>query len=147
MKKGIGIGVLALMLLTTGCYAPKTILSTPNVTQPVLVGNIKNIKGEKFDPERIQEGVRFSADIENSDFFTFAVYSYSYVITTEPSNIIDSQILPIIDERPIDPNAMIVVDQVRYKVTAGYWLFVMYTANKGWIDGSKCSNSQKHAYE
>lgn len=144
MKKGIGVGILILMLLATGCYAPKSVLSTPNVTQPVLVGNIKNIKGEKINPERVQEGTRFSADIENSIYFWTALYSYGYTTITEPSKVIDSQILPIIDERPIDPNALIVVDQIRYKVTAGYWLFVMYSANKGWIDGTKCSNNPNY---
>jgi len=134
MKKGISLVILlVILLLFSGCWPRKTIMTAANITQPVLVGNVKTIGGNPIDNSDLQAVKPFSAKLENSSYVYAAVYFYGYQTLTEGSNLIDKQLLPIAD----DPSTLIIVDQIRFNVVGGYWLFVLYYANKGWIEGTK----------
>jgi hypothetical protein len=127
-------GILLSLVFLTGCWAPKSVLTTANITQPVLVGKVKTINGEKSETTK-NEGTKFSAAIVNSIFVWSAAYAYGHTTVTEGSNVIDEQLLPLIDEVSQDKKTVLVVDQIRYDAMSGYWLFVLSSANKGWIDG------------
>jgi PBP1b-binding outer membrane lipoprotein LpoB len=142
MKKRKTIGsLLLIMFLLSGCWATKSIITTANITQPVLVGNVKTIKGEKMDNNSVQIGTKFSAAIVNSIYFWSTGYSYGHNTITQGSNVFDEQLLPLIDSSPADTSSILIVDQVRFKVSSGYWLFALYSFNKGWIDGVKHSDN------
>jgi hypothetical protein len=98
------------------------------------VGKVKTINGEKSETTK-NEGTKFSAAIVNSIFVWSAAYAYGHTTVTEGSNVIDEQLLPLIDEVSQDKKTVLVVDQIRYDAMSGYWLFVLSSANKGWIDG------------
>jgi hypothetical protein len=141
MKKRPIFGLLLLMIFFSGCWAPKSIMTTANITQPVLVGNVKTIGGKKIDNPNLQEGTKFSAAIVNSMYYWSSGYYTGSRLVTEGSNVIDEQLLPLIDTTPIGTTAILIVDQIRFNVKCGYWLFALYSGNKGWLDGIKYSGN------
>jgi len=137
MKNRINFGIVViLLLLFSGCWAPKTILTTANITQPVLVGKVKTIGGKPIENSTLQVDTTFTATLQNSMYYYSAVYVYGHSIISQGSNLLDKQLLPLSDET----SAMIVADQIRFKAVSGYWLFALYSANKGWIEGKKYTN-------
>jgi hypothetical protein len=137
MKWKTRIGILLLMPLISGCWASKTVMTSANITQPLLVGKVITIGGGKIESNSSMEGTKFSAALVNSMSVWSTGYYYGSNTVREGSNFIDKQLLPLIDESATSGNSLLIVDQLRYDVMCGYWLFYLYTGNKGWLDGFK----------
>lgn len=138
MKNYINVGVIVFLLfLFSGCWAPKTILTTSNITQPVLVGKVKTIGGEPIENSILTASDSISASLTNSIFYYSTLYFYGYSNVFQGSNLIDTQLLPFIEKTPNDPSAMLIANKIRFKAAGGYWLVALYSANKGWIDIKK----------
>lgn len=142
MKKGINFGVLMVFLLVlfSGCWAPKTIMTTANVTQPVMVGKVTKIGGAVMDTVHSESVSYFPLSLVNSQYVYSSGYYYGSQFITQEPNIIDEQLLVYIDNDPNSSTSMIQAKQIRFKVSGGYWLFAFYSANKGWIDCAKYNN-------
>jgi hypothetical protein len=141
MKKIIKYVIYVFLLfLFTRCLISKSTLTAANITEPVLVGKVKTIGGEPIENSSLQQGVKFNASLTNSWYVITSGYSSVDRSTSQGSNQIDEQLLSISDNKTKDSSAIIIADQIRFEATSGYWLFVLYTANKGWIEGAKYYN-------
>jgi hypothetical protein len=134
MIKAIIFGAMMFTLFVfTGCWAPKSILTTANITQPVLVGKVKTIGGKPIENYDLKKEIPFNEPIENSRYFYTAIYYEGHGFTEQGSNLLDEKLLPLSDET----SAMIIVDSIRFKVFSGYWFFAFRSANHGWLQGAK----------
>jgi hypothetical protein len=141
MKKRFSFGTIVILLLIfSGCWAPKSIMTTANITQPVLVGKVKTIGGGPVENSELVGSNNFSALLQNSTYFYSAGYYYGSEVITQGSNLLDKQLLPLTASTPDDTSSMIIANQIRFNVASGYWLFALYSGNKGWIDGAKYDN-------
>jgi hypothetical protein len=131
-----GISIV-LILIISGCWAHKSIMTAENITQPVLVGKVKIIGGKPIENSTLRSESHFSVGIVNSDYYYSSGYVSGSKIITQGSNLVDTQLLPFTDETQNDSTAMIIADQIRFNVASGYWLFVLYSGNKGYIEGAK----------
>jgi len=138
MKNKIIFIVIAMSINFVSCWSPKSIVTTANITQPVLVGKVKTIGGGPVENSSLKNISSFSSAIQNSDYYWSTGYTYGSTTSREGSNKIDEQLLPIIDQQSDSPS-VIIVDSLRFKAVSGYWLFVMSSATKGSIKGAKYS--------
>ena len=129
MKKKIYFGLIAIIMVSSGCWAPKSIITASNITQPVLVGKVITIGGNPIEKTNLQSEAPFSAFISNAVGFAF---NTTYTLH-QGSNLIDKQLLPL----TYGSSGMLIADQIRFKVTSGYWLAACISYNKGWLDGAK----------
>jgi hypothetical protein len=135
MKKVINIGILAMLAtLLSGCWAPKCVMTTANITQPVLVGKVETIKGKPLANNSLDSISKFSATIKNSIFIYSTAYYYGHRIENQGSSLLDKQFLPLTDN---NSEGKIVADQIRFNSGGGYWLFALYSVSQGWIEGKK----------
>ncbi|MFC0876357.1 hypothetical protein ACE01N_07165 [Saccharicrinis sp. FJH2] len=123
-----------LLFVVEGCWAPKLVITSANVTQPVMVGNIRTIGGKQQIDTLQYSRSEFTANIQNFDYFWSAVYVYGYSTLNEGSNKIDAQLLPMIDTG--DSYVSLRINSVDFNVAGGYWLFVYSSYTKGKLKGT-----------
>ncbi len=129
-----------ILLLISGCWAQKEIITCANITQPVLVGKVKTIGGEPVESSKMLLEDKFSVSLKSYFLVWSTMYYGGWIIKADGSNKIDQQLIPLSDNINSESPSMLIANSIRFNVLGGYWIFAFYSSNTGWIEGAKYTN-------
>jgi hypothetical protein len=130
-----GLCIILMCLGLPGCWPRPTVLTTSNVTQPVLVGKVVHIGGSDTTLAGRTCVYPFKVPVENSStLVNLGYWARSWTIR-QGSNVCDEGFLPISGSTATGPTEILMVDTVEFSVDHYFLLFYVARGTYGTLNG------------
>ncbi len=135
MKKYAMLIIFGLFVIA-GCMANKVTITAANTTQPVLLGDEISVGQKYFEKQSyLEKKSDFSIPVKNTYMIVTTGYTTATTTKKEGSNKIDKELSQLRTDT-LDVSNVIKVEEVRFSVKMGYWLFVLYSGVNAVLDGA-----------